>query len=273
MHVLEAFSCEFLAICVSVKAYAKETDSDMQKDGISSGFLWLGIIAGALSSVNALNSFLDFGFKGIWRDITQYYSDLTSPFRDLIERIFVSFDVPVWMPDIVILYFVLVLAGIRATVLPFRSDEYFNAHNVKRVYKKTVPRQNDEDFDAFLARQADFSLDKISSATTKDDHFDLTMLVLFSRRELVIINILKSITLFPVITLEPYRKTDTRFNFAKNMLKKSKNNEMFISEGDGKAVYSRWYLQSEKIKYQSAIQIISLPLIVVIFILTGTYIS
>lgn len=247
----------------------------MRYEKFTNGFVWLSILVGAISSVKALNAFLDFGFEGVWADILSYYSEITEPLRLLVSKIPLFVDAPAWLTDFLLLYLVLVMTGVRSTVLPYRFDDYYRMHNTRRTYKVEFSRHGDETLDEFLDHQDKFDLEHLQSAMHKDDKFVVTLRQIIPRWELVTRQFLKCFTLLPVITLEPLRSMDKPARFVRQMLKNASPDSTVIPYKDdgGEGFYARWALEVDKIRLDGVIQIISLPILVALFLIGATYIN
>lgn len=244
----------------------------LQPGSLTNGFAWLSVLVAALSSVKALNTFFEFGLQGIWFDVINYYTELTQPFRELISRLFEAFSPPAWAADVMILYLVLVAAGVRATVLPLRFDEYFWVVRIKRTYVKEFPRQANQDLKEFLENQTVFPDEEFASATERDEFFEVTLKVLAKRWETVIWQFLKCLTMAPVVTLEPYRMTKLPFRLARSLSKKAKPKEFIVWNDERTAAYSKISVELDMMRYQCALQILLLPVIVILFLLGATYV-
>lgn len=247
----------------------------MRSENFSNGFVWLGVLAAALSTIKALNAFLDFGFKGIWADILKFYTGITEPFRVLISKIPFSVDAPIWLPDVLLLYIVMVMAGLRSTVLPYRFDDYYKMHNIRRTFDVEFLRRAGETFDEFVKRQDEFDRETMISCAHGDDKFVVTLAEFIPRWELVFRQSLKCLTLLPVVSLEPFRKMDNSIRFVRQMLKKANSaDEMIEYESESaRGFYAKWALKVDKIRLDGFLQIISLPLLVAMFLIGATYIN
>lgn len=249
----------------------------MRSDSFFNGFVWLGIIAGGLSSIRALNSFIDFGFKGIWLEVLDHYSKITQPIRELISNMLFVVEIPDWLPDVLILYSVLVMAGIRSTVMPLRFPDYCRMHNTRRTYEARYPREDMEDIAEFFARQIEFTREECVGAASHDDHFVVSMREIIPKWELVVRQSLKCMTLIPVLTLEPYRKMDISASFVRKLRKRGATSSdsmvEYETEDGANGLYARWALDVEMIRLSGVYQIISLPLLVILFLLGATYLS
>lgn len=247
----------------------------MRSENFSNGFVWLGVILAALSSVKALNSFLDFGFKGLWADVLNYYTKVTEPFRVLVSKIPLFVDAPVWLPDVILLYLVLVMAGLRSTALPLRFDDYYRKHNTRRTYDVEFSRHANETTEEFLSRQDEFDRERMIACITHEQKFVVRLAEIIPRWELLFRQSLKCLTLLPVITLEPFRKMDNSISFVRQMLRKASPTDSFIEyENEGRrGSYAKWAIEVDRIRLDGFLQIISLPILVALFLLGATYIN
>lgn len=247
----------------------------MRSENFSNGFVWLGVLAAALSSVKALNAFLDLGFKGVWADVLDYYTEITEPFRVLVSKIPFLLDAPIWLPDVLLLYVVVVMAGLRSTVLPYRFDDYYKMHNTRRTYDVEFSRHANETFDEFIERQDQFDRERMIACATGDEKFVVKLQEIIPRWELVARQSLKCLTLLPVLSLEPFRKMDNSIRFIRQMLKKENSEDGMIEyEHEGRrGFYAKWALEVDKIRLDGFLQIISLPILVALFLIGATYIN
>jgi hypothetical protein len=247
----------------------------LRSDNFTNGFVWLGVVAATLSTIKALNAFLDFGFKGIWADILKFYTGITEPFRVLVSKIPFVVDAPIWLPDVLLLYGVLVMTGFRSTVLPYRFDDYYRMHNIRRTFEVEFLRHADETFDEFFERQSEFVREAMISCEQRDDKFVAQLQEIIPRWELVFRQSLKCLTLWPAISLEPFRKMDNSIRFVRKLLKKSDSAAGMIEyESEGRrGFYAKWALEVDKIRLDGFLQIISLPVLVALFLIGATYIN
>ncbi|WP_299852804.1 hypothetical protein [uncultured Roseovarius sp.] len=247
----------------------------MRSENFSNGFVWLGVLLAALSSVKALNAFLDFGFKGIWADILTYYTRVTEPFRVLVSKIPFLVDAPDWLPDVLLLYAILVMAGLRSTVLPYRFDDYYRMHNTRRTYDVEYSRDANETFDEFFERQDEFDRERMISCVQNDDRFIVKLRDIIPRWELIFRQTVKCLTLWPIISLEPLRKMDNSIRFVRQMLKKAVSGDGTIEfETEGRrGFYAKWAIDVDKLRLDGFLQIISLPILVTLFLIGATYIN
>jgi hypothetical protein len=253
----------------------KGRQTQLRSENLSNGFVWLSVILAALSSIKALNSFLDFGFKGIWADVLDYYARVTDPLRVLVSKIPFLVDAPIWLPDVVLLYLVLVMAGFRSTALPLCIDDYYRMHNTRRTYDDEFSRHANETVDEFLARHDASDRETIITVKTHDDKFVVHFAETIPRWELLSRQFLKCLTLLPVITLEPFRKMDNSAGFIRQMLRNAKPSDNFIKyEKDGRrAIYAKRAIEVDKLRLDGFLQIISLPILVALFLIGATYIN
>lgn len=247
----------------------------MRSENFSNGFVWLGVVAAALSTIKALNTFLDLGFKGIWADILNFYTGITEPFRVLVSKIPFLVDAPIWLPDVLLLYVVMVMAGLRSTVLPYRFDDYYRMHNTRRTFDVEFSRHAGETFDEFVERQDEFDRETMISCAQGDDKFVVKLQEIIPRWELIFRQSLKCLTLLPVVSLEPFRKMDNSIRFVRQMLKKPNLADGMIEyeSESGRAFYAKWALEVDKIRLDGFLQIISLPILVALFLIGATYIN
>lgn len=247
----------------------------MRSDGLTNGFAWLGVVVGALSVVKVLNVVIDLGLTGVWADILQYYNELTYPLRELVFRIPFSTYFPIWLPDALVLYSVLLIAGLRATVLPLRSAEYYMSESRKDYREISVPRIPQEVARAFLV-DADKSVNtgELTSIQTHVNHSTIGFVRIVPRWKLVIHQSIICLTLLPVITLEPVRnlRMPVIEFFRIQEEPNPANYEFKYRNGEG-GHFASWFVESERMKLNGAAQIISLPLFVLLFLVGAAYIS
>lgn len=247
----------------------------MRTENFSNGLVWLSVFMAALSSVKALNAFLDFGFIGIWADVLNYYTKATDPFRVLVSKIPFVVDAPIWLADVLLLYFVLVMAGLRSTVLPYRFDDYYRMHNTRRTYDVKYSRHASETFAEFFERQDEFDLERMVSCVQDDDNFVVKLRDTISRWELIFLQTSKCLTLWPIVSLEPLRKMYNSISTVRQMSKKAVLGEDMIeyeTEG-GHTLYAKWAINADKLRLDGFMQIISLPVLVTLFLIGATYIK
>lgn len=244
---------------------------------MSETFSWLVIFVAALSAVNALNKLFELGFHGIWLDMLAYYNNLTQPFRDLIFKIFPSIYIPAWLPDVLILYFILVGAGIRATLWPLKNDDYYSSNNLKKMKVFKIPkiRSEDEMDDpvSFWAEKYNFHKDNFMYAIGDGVCLEIHLKEVKPRWQLYVTTFLCCLTLYPVVTLEPYRKMRIAPSKLFSLLKDVRPEKGTVEEfsDDGKIIYTVHGLKFQRAQFHRAFQIVLLPIFVVIFVFCGTY--
>ena len=240
---------------------------------LSSGLVWLGILAAALSAVNALNTLLDFGISGFWSDILEYYSSLVEPLRKLISRVPLPFDLPSWSTDIFILYIVLVVSGMRATLMPLRTPSYFSNENIIGAQEKWFPKAGWRDAKHFIDTQEYMPRDDISSVTPDEKGYKVVSLMRERPASTVAKRLVKCFLLWPILTFEPFR---SRYFSIKDLLaarKAANSSELFVKlpSVTGSRLLNKERLYIDYMKMEGALQIIALPAVVFMFVFCGAY--
>lgn len=243
---------------------------------ISEPLIWLGILASSLSAVRALNSWFEFGFQGVWKDILDYYSQITHPFRVLVFNIFSEYSVPNWLPDMMILYLVLFIAGYRASVLPLVEQRYLSVHNTARIETRKFPDDLPDDMDInekvpMWASQYGFDPQNVRSWTSKDGYVEAEIKIVRPTWLVYLRRTVRCLTLLPVLTLEPYRSMSHSPLTTLRLLKMKEPNEFFVK--DRGSYYTVHWLEFNLAQFHRALQIIALPVLVAVFLFLGTYLS
>jgi hypothetical protein len=196
------------------------------------------------------------------------------PFRELINNLFSNYDIPSWLPDILILYVVLVMAGYRATVFPLKYRRYLSLYNTKRIDTLFLsdPDTEGSDFNerlAVWAKEYNFESDCFLQGETKDGICEARIKVECPTWQVYAYRTLRCLTLYPVISLEPYRKMSHSPKKLLQLLKSKENDDGFVKEGN--TSYTVHGLEFDLAQLHRALQIVALPVLVSFFIFLGTY--
>lgn len=241
--------------------------------GIPALLVWLGVFVSALSVVKIMNTYLQFGFSGIWGDILSYYTDLTQPLRELFELLPFLSDFPSWAPDVFLLYVLLFAVGFRATMIPLFDEEFFAVENIRGTRDEVFPRLDGEDHKDLLDREPKVRDGEYASIGQGKHEFTVRFIVREKPIVTYIRQLLKCIVLWPIYTLEPYRKLYFPLSdYVRVVVPLDEDHTSFEFVGSlAKAIVPLRTIKIETIKLNGVLQIVSLPVMVALFFVLAVY--
>lgn len=231
---------------------------------VGSWLAWIGVFTSSLSAVSALVRIFDFGISKFYTDVIETYRALIQPLYSLVG-VFIPHFQELWV-DLFVLYLTLFTMSIRAAVLPLFNAEYLDNEQTLVIDSELVSKP-EKTFDEDILDSEAWQNDQPEAPY--DFGSEGKIQYLLPSKSIWTKWILLSIALWPVITLLPARRILFPSILFVEPTPNSWGTEVKLKSE--RITFANWFIRTQRLNFFNLIQMITLPLAVILFLLLATY--